>query len=85
MAALQPARKIELLAMFAIGVDPNVSSAFRPEQMHRIGDHHGAFIEVVSVVADGFAHAIGRRRQRSHEIERTDWGTVPSTNRNTRR
>jgi hypothetical protein len=40
-------RKVELLAMLAIGVDTDVIRALGPKQMHGVGDHHGTFDEMM--------------------------------------
>jgi hypothetical protein len=64
----QPARKIELLAMLAIGMDAHVLSIRRPQKMHGVSDHHGTFVEVVLMAAVGLADAVRRRLQRGDEI-----------------
>ena len=46
----QPAREVELLSMFTVGMDVDVPRAFRPQQMHGVGDHHRAFVEVMLMV-----------------------------------
>ena len=54
--------------MLTIGVDANVAGALRANQMHRIGDHDRAFVEMVLMAARGLAHAVRWRLKRRNEI-----------------
>ena len=62
LAALQPPREIELFAMLAVWMNPNMLGTLRAKQMHRVSHHHSAFVEMMFVIAISLADAVGRRR-----------------------
>src|ERR1700722_15644107 len=56
-ALLKPPWEIELPSVLPVWMDPDLPNRFRPKQVHRIGQHHGAFIEMP-------ARHVGRRPRR---------------------
>jgi len=49
-------------------MDANIPRALGAEQMHGVGDHDGAFVEMMFVSAVQLADTVRRRLQRRHEI-----------------
>ena len=47
----EPASEVELLSVLAVGMDTDVPCALRAQQMHRVGDHDGAFVKMMFVEA----------------------------------
>ena len=43
---LEPAGEIDLARVLPVRMDANLADRFRPEQMHRVGQHHRALMEV---------------------------------------
>jgi hypothetical protein len=55
LPATEPFGKRKLLAVLAIRMSVHFASIFGSEQMHRIGDYHGPFIQMVLQVAVSLA------------------------------
>jgi hypothetical protein len=68
VVALEPVPEIELLSMRTVGMDSDFVCGLYAKRVHGIGDHHRALIEVVLVLAQLLALAVGKRRELPHQI-----------------
>lgn len=54
--------------MLTVRMDADVPRAFRTQQMHGVGDHDRAFVEMMLMGAIGLPDAIPRRLERRNKV-----------------
>ncbi len=67
-ATTEPIGERKLLAVLAIRINADFASILCAKEMHRIGDHHCPFVEMVLQIAIGLAPPVWGRRQRANEV-----------------
>jgi hypothetical protein len=57
---------------------PDIPRALGSQQMHGVGDHHRALVEMMLMLAVRLPYTVRRRRKRCHKVVEVHLGLPPS-------